>query len=173
MTKATYASREVRRRGSTGEGARRDRETRQLFALALTFVAVLVLPAVTAAEASTKFAYAETFDAVDVANLNVAFEEGSLKRFEAVEYQLDATAVVTWTCAGGQSVAEQLFPSTSLAVAPDDKGRVSGSATLDLDRSPAGPCPGVGFSVAHSNLMLTNLRTGHVYRLDSIARTLP
>ena len=88
----------------------------------------LVLSAsVTAAGASTKFAYTETFDAVDVANLNVAFEEGSLKRFEAVDYQVDATAEVTWTCAGGQSVAEQLFPSTSLALAPDGKGRVSGS----------------------------------------------
>ena len=45
--------------------------------------------------------------------------------------------------------------------------------TLDLDRSPAGPCPGMSFKVTYSNVTLTNLTTGHVYRLDSISRTLP
>ena len=126
------------------------------------------------AAASTKFSYTETFDALDVANLTVTFQEGSLKRFAAVDYRLDASAEVTWACTGGQSVAEQLFPSTSLVgLAPDEKGRVSGSATLDLDRSPAGPCPGVGFDVGYSNVTLTNLATGHTYRLDSIEQSLP
>jgi len=148
---------------------------RRFLAAGVALSAGLLLAAnVMGAAASTKFSYTGTFDAVDVANLTVTFQEGSLKRFAAVDYRLDATAEVTWTCTGGQSVAEQLFPSTSLAgLTPDEKGRVSGSATLDLDRSPAGPCPGVGFNVAYSDAMLTNLATGHTYRLDSIEQSLP
>ena len=148
---------------------------KRFLAAGVALSACLFLAAnVMGAAASTKFSYTETFDAVDVANLTVTFQEGSLKRFAAVDYRLDASAEVTWACTGGQSVAEQLFPSTSLVgLAPDEKGRVSGSATLDLDRSPAGPCPGVGFDVGYSNVTLTNLATGHTYRLDSIEQSLP
>jgi len=132
-------------------------------------VAVLTLSAsISVAGASTKFSSTE--EITDVGHLVFDFEEGSLKRFPSVDYQLDATATVA-----SPNLA-QLYPDlrASVTLTPDDKGRVAGTLTLsDVNLTAGGPCTCGGLHVEYFDMTLTNLTTGHVYRLDPISRDYP
>jgi hypothetical protein len=142
---------------------------RQIFGLTLALTAVLVLAAGTSnSGASTKFAYTEevtgTGDAV------VHFEEMTLKRFEVVNYQLDATAdAFSASLCDTRQILHRLFPTATMLLAPDAKGRVSETLTLDLSVPQELPCQYLR-RVEYTNVTLTNLTTGHVYRLDPISR---
>jgi len=143
----------------------------RLVTLALALTAALVLSAsVSVAGASTKFAYAE--EVTNAGSLVVGFEEGSLKRFASVEYQLDATASAVWELSGGQSIGVLYNPRATVTLAPDVRGRVRGTLTLDISQSGGCGC-GTLRRVEYSNVTLTNLATGHVYRLDPISREYP
>jgi hypothetical protein len=142
---------------------------RRIFGFALLLTGALVLSAgISLAGASNKFAYTEAV--TSTANLEVSFEEGSMKKFDAVEYRLDATASAFYT-----NLAAQYFPTVSTTAAPDSRGRVSATltTTLDLGAPSDGTC-GCGLQrVEYSDVTLTNVTTGHVYRLDSISQSYP
>jgi len=138
----------------------------------LTLTGVLALLAcASVAGASSKFAYSETIDATGT--FAVSFEEGSLKRFVSVDYQLDATASAVWDLSGGQSISVRYNPTNGVTLAPDDKGRVRGTLTLDISQSGGCTCGGILRRVEYSDVTLTNAATGRAYRLDSIARDFP
>ena len=145
---------------------------RRIFVLTLALAGALVLVAgISAAEASTKFAYTE--EVTQTGTAIVRFEEGSLKRFDGLDYQLEATAVATWVSpCGGRLLIEATFPSVTLALIPDAKGRVSGTLTLDLSPPMVTPCE-VLQHVEYTSMTLTNLTTGHMYRLDPISQDYP
>jgi len=134
--------------------------------------ALFVLSAgISVAGASTKFSYAE--EVTQTGSAVVRFEEGSLKRFDALDYRLDATAVALWAgpCGGGQAM-EESFPTATVALIPDANGRVSGTITLDVGPPPPLLCP-VLQHVEYTSVTLTNQSSGHVYRLDPISRDFP
>jgi hypothetical protein len=138
----------------------------RIFGLVLLLAGLLVLSAgISVAGASTKFSSTE--EITDNGHLVFDFEEGSLKRFASVDYQLDATATVA-----SPNLA-QLYPDlrASVTLTPDDKGRAAGTPTLsDVNLTSGGPCTCGGLRVEYFDMTLTNLTTGHVYRLDSISR---
>ena len=142
---------------------------RPIFGLAALLTGALVLTAgISLAGASNKFAYTEGIDNTE--NLTVSFQEGSMKRFSSVEYRLDATAVATYT-----NLAAQYFPTVSTTSTPDANGRVTATltTTLDLGAPSDGIC-GCGLQrVEYSGVTLTNVTTGHVYRLASISQNYP
>jgi hypothetical protein len=113
------------------------------------------------AGASTKFAYTEQL--TDARSLVVDFEEGSLKRFASVDYQLDATEISRWESCGGGSI-EVNAVSVPLTLAPD-QGRTTGNFTVQLPPSDQLCAPQ---HVEYTNMTLTNVTTGHVYRLHPI-----
>jgi hypothetical protein len=79
-------------------------------------------------------------------------------------------------CDCGVANLAQLYPDlrASVTLAPDDKGRVAGTLTLsDVNLSTGGPCTCGGQHVEYFCMTLTNLITGHVYRLDSFSRDYP
>jgi hypothetical protein len=132
-----------------------------------TIAAIATVAAIAAAEASTKFSYTEEITSND---LVLNFEEASLKRFASVDYQLEATALLRWVDCGGQSLVVVYEASDTVALTPDDKGRVVGTITLESEDG--------GFLCAaqhaeYTGVTLTNLTTGHVYRLNSISRDSP
>lgn len=138
--------------------------------LIVTIASVLAVGiAAAGANASTKFAYTE--QVADTADLVVGFEEGSLKRFASVDYQLTATASSV-SCSGGQCLGALYdnLPPANVTLTPDAKGRVTGTLTIDIPTSPV-PCVCSGtLHVEYTNVTLTNVTTGRVYRLDSISR---
>jgi hypothetical protein len=135
--------------------------------LASSIVLVLVAGFSTAG-ASTRFSHTE--EIADDASLVFTFEEGSLKRFASVDYQLDGTATVFSPNFG--SLHEGLFANVSLT--PDDKGRVAATLTLSIPFTPSpGPCTCGPRRVDYFDLTLTNLTSGRVYRLDPVTRTFP
>jgi hypothetical protein len=136
---------------------------KRIFGIALLLTGTLVLSAgISLAGASSKFAYTEQVTAAR--SLIVDFEEGSLKRFASVDYELAATARAQY-CDGGVE-AQALVDTDTLL--PDDKGRVSGSLTLQPGVSPGHVC--APSYIEFTSVTLTNLSTGHVYRLDSASR---
>lgn len=142
---------------------------RRIFGLAALLTGVLVLSAgISLAGASNKFAYTEGI--TTTGNFTVSFEEGSLKKFDGVDYQLDATAIATYA-----NLAAQYFPTVSTSSTPDAKGRVSAMLTTTLDLgAPSGGTCGCGLQrVEYTNVTLTNVTTGHVYRLASISQNYP
>ena len=142
---------------------------RRMLSLTLVVAVASVLSVgISAAGASTKFAYTE--QVADTADLVVSFEEGSLKRFASVDYQLTATAV-SISCSDGQCIGSLHNLSATVTLTPDaERGRVTGTLILDIPPSPA-PCVCSGtFHVEYTDVTLTNLTTRHVYRLDSISR---
>lgn len=127
---------------------------------------VALVWAVTVASASTKFEYTTSID--NTGELVVVFEEGTLKRFDGVAYRLEVFGeLVTPTRRSGAYG----FVDTELPLLPDTNGRVTGSLTTTLGLlflTPCG-CSG-GRYVEYTNIVLTNLATGHEYRLDPIRR---
>ena len=147
---------------------------RRILGISLLLVGVLAFSVGTSvAGASTKFSSTEVID--DNGHLVLAFEEGSLKRFASVDYRLDATAITRSCDPTGQQCIGQLFDSTDAAtvLVPDD-GRVGTTLTLsDVNFPSPGPCTCGPHHVDYSDVTLTNLTTGHVYRLDPISRDYP
>ncbi len=135
------------------------------FVLVLTGALALSV-GISVAGASTKFSSTEQ---ITGSNLVLDFEEGSLKRFASVDYQLDATGLQRWGDCAGQAVLTY-EASGMVTLTPDDKGRVTG--TLTLVSPPSGFLCGPQH-VEYTNVVLTNLTTGHVYRLESISRDSP
>ena len=132
----------------------------------LVFAVVLVLGVtVSAAGASTKFTYTPSID--DAAYLLVSFEEGSLKRFDAADYQLDAFAEVS-----SPNMISGFVVTGTAQLISDERGRVSGNIATTVDVLPqVAPCGCTGpRQVKYSDITLTNVTTGHVYRLDPILR---
>jgi hypothetical protein len=120
------------------------------------------------AGASTKFT--DTEGITPTGNLTVSFEEGSMKRFGAVAYELDATAVATYP-----SLAARYLPTVGTTVTPDAGGRVGATltTTLTLGAPSDGTCGCGLLRVEYSDVTLTNLTTGHVYHLDPISQSYP
>jgi hypothetical protein len=143
---------------------------RRMFGLALALTALLALTTGLATSgASTKFAYAEEVTATG--DLIVNFEEASLKRFDSVSYQLEATATsVVGTCE--LQALMQTFPTATVALSTDSKGRVSGTLTLVLDLPQVFACQRL-LRVEYIDVTLTNLASGHAYRLDPVSRGFP
>ena len=127
-------------------------------------VAIVLMLGVTVstAGASTKFSYTQSVDIET--HLVVGFEEGSLKRFDTVDYQLDAFGLLTSpTIIFGSPV------TGTVQLVTDERGRVSGDIATTVNLLGFFPCGCTGpRQVAYSDITLTNLTTGHVYRLDPI-----
>jgi hypothetical protein len=151
--------------------SRRDAELtggnmRRIFGLVLVTSVIVLSVGISVAGAGTKLSSTEI---LDNGNLVVGFEERGLKRFSAVDYQLDATATVS-----SPNLA-QLFEGlrASVTLAPDDKGAVAGTLTLSTVAISPVPCTCGPRQVAYFDMTLTNLTTGHVYSLDPISRDFP
>ena len=123
--------------------------------------ALALLAGSSLAGASPKFAYTEQITAAR--SLAVDFEEGSLKRFAGVDYQLNGTAIALWECDGSQ---EHILLNDAVTLMPNDKGRTTGTLTLVMPSSGHLCAP---TSVEYVSTTLTNVTTGHVYRLDPIS----
>jgi hypothetical protein len=107
-------------------------------------------------------------------SLVVAFDEGVLKKYAAVRYRLDANVSAIWDAGGGQQIG-QLYAATisSDALAPDTRGRVSTSLSLDISQSggTGGTCTcGSLLQVEYADVTLTNETTGRTYSLAAISR---
>ena len=149
-------------------------------ALAATALIALALGVSTAGAVSgpgandnSKFVYSESIDRA-TSNLTVTIGEGGQKRFESVDYQLTGQAVTTSFLDGGQIIKVLVTPdpSTEATLSPDADGRVSGSLTLVLNIGPCA-CGGGSFRVDYTNLVLRNVSSGHVYRLDDASLSTP
>jgi hypothetical protein len=131
---------------------------------------------VSVAGASSKFDSTETI-AFPGGHLVVTFDEGGQRRFSSVDYQLSATAVVTSCQTVGdvtQCIAGLTFPINTVAgLVPDDKGRVTGSLTLAGTVGGGGTICTCTSHVDYSEIVLTNLTSGHVYRLEPISADRP
>lgn len=116
---------------------------------------------------NSKFFYTEEVVSTD---LVVNFGEGGQKKLSAVDYRVDATVEVYREC-GGQAIAYLYSASNTVAgLVPDDKGRVVGNLVLEGPGEPS-PCSETTLlRVEYRNMTLTNLTTGHVYRLDPITQ---
>ena len=133
---------------------------------AALMVALISAAAATVASASTKFDHTTSID--NTGELVVSFEERSLKRFDGVSYRLEAFGeLVTPTRrSGGHALVETESP-----LVPDTNGRLTGSLTTSLGLLFLAPCGcGEGRYIEYTHIVLTNLATGHVYRLDPIRR---
>ena len=143
-------------------------DMRRSLGLGLLLAGVLVLSAgISVAGAGTKLTSAEI---LDNGNLVVGFEERGLKRFTSVDYQLNATAIVS------SPTLAQLYEGLQegVTLTPDDKGAVADTLTETDVSFPSGvPCTCGPRHVEYFDMTLTNLTTGHVYRLDSISRDYP
>ena len=118
---------------------------------------------------ATKFDYTTSIDYA-TGELVVDFDEGSLKRFDGVTYRLEARGVMLSPTFG---YGAEALVETESPLVPDASGRVTGSLTTALHLFEFGPCGcsgGGGRYVEYTNIVLTNLATGHVYRLDPIRR---
>ena len=142
---------------------------RRIFKLTLALAAVVALAVgASSGGASSKFSYSEEVTATG--DLVVRFDEMSLKRFVVVDYRLDATAdALSASSCATQQILQRLFQTATVSLAPDAKGRVTGTLTLDLDVPQVMTCQYLRH-VEYTNVTLTNLSTGHLYRLDPISR---
>jgi hypothetical protein len=105
-------------------------------------------------------------------NLVVAFDESGQKRLLTVGYALDANVTREVDCGGGLIVIEQRSVSNSdTGLLPDDKGRVTGELVLDPAWGPSGCVQTIVRRIDYMDVTLTNLTSGHAYRLDPISQT--
>jgi hypothetical protein len=112
--------------------------------------------------------------ASDTGDLVVDFDEGGQKRFVSVDYRLDATAAATWSCGTSGQFIGILYPAsnTVTGLLPDDNGHVIGRLVLEVSESFA--CPQTLLrEIVYTNVTVTNLTSGRVYRLDQIAQVYP
>ena len=119
---------------------------------------------------NSKFVYTETIDPAS-SNLTVAFGQGGQNRFQAVDYALSARVELIET-SNGQTIAELRFPTASITgLVPDGRGRVSGVGVLVVNRGPGCGCG--QFRVEYTDVVLTNLTSGHTYQLEAVSRSTP
>jgi hypothetical protein len=123
---------------------------------------------------NSKISYDEAIDRA-TSNLTVTFTEGGQKKFAAVDYELTGRAVATQFSSEGQPIAaQQFFPGASLSqLVPDAGGRVAGAPTLVINAAPNTCVCGGSFRVDYSDLVLTNLSSGRVYRLADVSLATP
>jgi hypothetical protein len=121
------------------------------------------------ANENSKFVYTEEIVATD---LVVTIDEGGQKRFESVEYRLDVTVDVFRFC-GGQGIGTRQTLAPAVTVTPNEQGRAVGAFTVDSGTSdtPCSCCTGGTLTVEYFDMTLTNLASGHVYRLDPMSQT--
>lgn len=140
-------------------------------ALFVLSIGVPVAGAVSGPDANenSKFVYTAEIVATD---LVLNFDEGGQKRFPSVEYRLDATVEVIRFC-GGQGIGTRETVATTVTVTPNEQGRAVGAFTVGSGTSdtPCSCCTQGTLTVDYSNMTLTNLASGHVYRLDPIRQT--
>jgi hypothetical protein len=91
----------------------------------------------------------------------------------SVDSRLDADGSAIWDCGNGQLVGAQFFASNTATVVPDVNGHALGSLSLGVQAFPSGCTQLVLQRIDYTNVILTNLTTGHVYRLDPISQTFP
>ena len=119
------------------------------------------------AKANGKLVYTEEIVASD---LVVNFDEGGQRPFVPVDYRLDATVSVIRFC-NGQGLGEQHVASDTVTVLMP-RGHAVGTITLE------GPgtvvcgcdCSQGTLTIDYTEVTLTNVTTGHVYRLNSISQ---
>ena len=141
------------------------------FIVGLVVSASVVLAGASLAGATGKFAYSEEIQ-FPSGNLLVVFDEGSQKRFDSVDYRLDATAQAT-SCQDPDHCIATIsnLSSTVTGLGPDAKGRITGN--VGLDRGPGGGICTCTLHMDYTDVTLTNLASGHVYRLDPISADAP
>ena len=107
--------------------------------------------------------------------LTVSFNEPSQKKFASVSYRLAAEVAATWACPDGSTVGTASSSTATTTVVPGGNGHALGSVSLDAPTVPSSTCTQqlVLQQVDYTNVLLTNLATGHVYPLDSISRSFP
>ena len=119
---------------------------------------------------NSKFVYTEQLAGFDPLVLN--FDEGSLKRFASVTYELRGTATYTRIC-DGIGTGQRTDVLDTLTVLPTE-GRAIGAFTIYTG---AGSmvcgcgCATGTLSVSYTDMTLTNVTTGRVYRLDPVSQT--
>lgn len=145
----------------------------RVFGLVFAITAALALSAGSGAGASSKLAYTGAIQ-FPSGNLLLTLDEAGQKRFTSVDYQLTATATAkTCDLLTGQCIATLYYPTDTVAgLVPDDKGHVTTSLTLDQVPGGGGLCS-CTLHMEYSDVTLTNLASGHVYRLDPIAGDSP
>jgi hypothetical protein len=149
---------------------------RRVFGFVLALTGALALTAgISGAGASGKLAYTEEIQ-FPGGSLAVTFDEGGQKRFATVEYQLTATAVATscMTFEGEtQCVSSLANPESRVTgLVPNEKGRVTATLTLVRQGGGGGVC-GCTLHMEYTDVKLTNVTSGHVYRLDAITGDSP
>lgn len=149
---------------------------KRLLAHALVVTGALVLSVgISAAGASSKFVYTEEIE-FPSGSLAVTFDEGGQKRFATVDYELTAT-VMSKSCSTVDGVTQCLASVANesepvIGLIPDEKGRVTATLTLVRPGGGGGLCE-CTLHMEYSDVTLTNLRSGHVYRLDPIVGDSP
>jgi hypothetical protein len=122
---------------------------------------------------NSKFVYTEAIERAS-SNLTVSVNEGGQKRLSSVDYRLSGTAITLQTLAGGQAIGQEFFPvGSATGLVPDADGRVSGSISLEVNVGPGSCTCGGSFRVDYTDLVLTNLATGHTYRLADVSLSTP
>ena len=120
------------------------------------------------ANPNSKFVHTEQIVSSD---LVVAFDEGGQKRQVTVDYRLDAKVTRVIDCGGGLIMISIDPASNAVAgLLPNDKGRVIGELALDGAGSPSGCLQSILLRIDYTDVTLTNVTTGHAYRLDPISQ---
>ena len=137
---------------------------RRAFATAVA-LGLLLTAGVATSGASTKFSYSTEIG--DDAGLILRFEEGSLKRFETVEYRLDGTATTQTPSLG----VRHPDLTATVVTTTDARGRVAAELRLGITTTLPTVCGCGPLQVDYFDLTLTNVTTGKVYRLAPVGRT--
>lgn len=143
------------------------RQISLLFALGT----LLLAAGVPTAGSTARFTYDE--EITSDGSLVVAFDEGVLKKYPAVQYRLDANASAIWDAGGGHQIGKGYAATISSEVlTPDTRGRVSTSLTLDISQAggTGGICVCGLLRIEYADVTLTNVTTGRTYSLAAIAR---
>ena len=149
---------------------------RRVFSFVFVLTGALALSAgISGAGASGKLAFTEEIQ-FPSGSLAVTFDEGGQKRFATVDYHLTATAIGTscMTVDGvTQCVSSVANPESHVTgLVPNEKGRVTATLTLVRQGGGGGLCE-CNLHMEYSDVTLTNMTSGHVYRLDPITGDSP
>lgn len=139
-------------------------------ALAVLGLAVYAASAgATPATGTGKLGYTEIVAADGT--LTVSVDESGQKRFTAVDYRLGADVSVTARCVDQAVAGFYSLSATASGLSPDAKGHVLGSIGVTPPLGGSG-CSGIlSRTFDYTNVTLTNVASGHLYRLDPISET--